>query len=135
MSQTATRTADAFAILDNQQFMSLTTFRKTGQGVATPVWFVRVGDVLYVTTMREAGKAKRISHTPRVTVAPCKANGQLLGSNMAEGAARILDATESSAAQTALQHKYGYQRSMFNLMGRIRGNLTNRIYLEIKPAS
>lgn len=134
MAQSVTRTRDPFSILDNQQYMSLTTFRKTGQGVPTPVWFVRAGDVLYVTTMPEAGKAKRIRHTPRVTVAPCKANGQLLGTDMAEGSARIMDAAESKTAQDALMNKYGIQMRLFNLMGMVTGSRNKRIYLEIKPA-
>ena len=124
-----------FSILDGHNYMSLTTFRKSGEGVPTADWFAREGDVLYMTTMREAGKAKRIRHTPRVTMTPCKGNGELLGSEKVEGVIRVLDANESQAAKDALKHKYGFQLQMFNLMGWVTRSLNNRIYLEIKPTS
>ncbi len=42
-----------------QKYISLTTFRKNGVGVATPVWFGEEGDKLYVMTRSDMGKTKR----------------------------------------------------------------------------
>jgi uncharacterized protein len=56
----------AFAALRGQSFMRLTTYRKSGEPVATPVWFAEEGEKLYVTTDRISGKVKRLRHATRV---------------------------------------------------------------------
>lgn len=122
-----------FSILDGQQYMSLTTYRKNGQAVPTPVWFARVGDVLVITTQSTSGKVKRIGHTPRVTMAPCKMNGELLGSDSVEGTARLLNATESKAANEALTRKYGLMKRLFDVMGLLSRSAGTRVFLEIRP--
>jgi uncharacterized protein len=58
--------SNPFPNLHGHQFMSVTTFRKSGQPVPTPVWFAQVEDKLYVMTQANAGKVKRIGHTARV---------------------------------------------------------------------
>ncbi len=114
--------------------MNLTTFRKSGVGVATPVWFVDVGDRVIFTTEPKAGKAKRLRNNGRVTVAPCKFNGVLLGPTV-EGQARFLAESEFEAAKQAFQRKYGLQYRFFNLLERLRGRKgAGRIFIEIKPA-
>ena len=62
-----------------QKYISLTTFRKTGEKVATPVWFGEDGDKLYVMTRSDMGKTKRIRNNPQVTVAPCTVRGKVTG--------------------------------------------------------
>ncbi|GAB4573061.1 MAG: PPOX class F420-dependent oxidoreductase [Anaerolineae bacterium] len=122
-----------FENLKGHQFMSLTTFRRSGEPVATPVWFVDTGDRLWMTTALNAGKIKRIRHTPRVTVAPCKYDGTVLGPAV-EAEARILPPEEHPAALAALKKKYGVQWFLFvtlrNLFGRQR---TEATFLEITP--
>ncbi len=79
-----------FITLKKRTYINLTTFRKTGAAVATPLWFAEHQGVLYTQTFPTAGKLKRIRHTPRVTVAPCTVNGKPLGTEI-EGNARILN--------------------------------------------
>ncbi|HAE59309.1 MAG TPA: PPOX class F420-dependent oxidoreductase, partial [Anaerolineae bacterium] len=50
----------SFPTFQNQQYLSIETFRKNGQGVKTPVWFVQDGEVLYIWTQTDSGKAKRV---------------------------------------------------------------------------
>jgi len=52
--------------IHGQKYISLTTFRKNGTPVATPVWFGEDGDKLYVMTRSDLGKAKRIRNNPQV---------------------------------------------------------------------
>jgi PPOX class probable F420-dependent enzyme len=123
----------AFPNLAGQQFMSLTTFRKSGVGVVTPVWFVDVGDRLIFTTDPQAGKIKRIRNHSRVTVAPCKFNGTLLGP-AAEGQARLLAEHEFGAAKQAFRGKYGLQFRFFDRLERLRSkDHTGRIFVEVRP--
>jgi uncharacterized protein len=101
------------AELQGAQYISLTTFRRSGAGVATPVWFALDGTTVYVETGPTTGKMKRIRHTPKVTLAPCSATGAVKG-QVVEGVARILESEAGrKAAQEALGRKYGWTRRLY----------------------
>ena len=119
-----------FPNLAGHQFMSLTTFRRNGVAVPTPVWFAERDGRLYVTTQAQAGKAKRIRATGRVTVAPCTMRGELLGA-VAEGQARILPESEAARASQILEDKYGQQFT--DVVA--RNPHAHRVFIEIAPAS
>ena len=68
-----------FPALRGHQYALLTTFRKSGQPVPTPVWFAEDGGKVYVYTRSDSGKVKRIRAGGRVELAPCDARGTLLG--------------------------------------------------------
>src|ERR1700694_1050776 len=89
-----------FPDLSREQCIALTTFRKTGQAVSTPVWFAISLGTIYVETDADAGKLKRLRHTARVTLAPCTYGGKVTGS-MSAGNASILTGPEESAAASA----------------------------------
>ena len=59
----------------NQKYISLETYRKNGQAVRTPVWFADSDGQLYVYTLADAGKAKRLRNDPRARIAPCDMRG------------------------------------------------------------
>ena len=63
--------------LAHERFVSLTTYRRDGRGVATPVWVARDGDALVVITPEGTGKLKRLRHTSRVTLRPCDRRGRV----------------------------------------------------------
>jgi uncharacterized protein len=71
----------------------LTTFRRDGTAVATPVWFVADGGTLLVWTGESTWKVKRLRHDPHVEVAICDFRGRELGPR-ARGSATIDDDTE-----------------------------------------
>ena len=75
--------------LADARFISLVTYRRTGEPVATPVLFAFDGDRLLVRTAHDAGKLKRLAHTSRVSVAPCDQRGRVLGPAVS-GEARVL---------------------------------------------
>lgn len=97
------------AQIQGQKYISLTTFRKTGAGVATPVWFGEQDGKLYVMTRSDMGKAKRIRNNPRVRVAPCTIRGKVTGPDFA-ATARILAREEHARAREAINHKYWMAR-------------------------
>ena len=112
--------------LGKEQCIALTTFRKTGQPVTTPVWFaIRLGTI-YVETHSDAGKLKRLRHTVRVTFAPCTYSGKVTGSSY-EGTARILtESEESTKASAALAKKYGFMRSLYHFIRNARRMLQRK---------
>ena len=112
-----------FAALAAEQYVLLTTTRRNGVAVPTPVWVAPHGDSLVVTTGAEAGKVKRIRHTPRVTVQACDRVGKPLdGSTVVEAHATVHDDDESLAhLDAALSAKYGVQYAAIKAMSKLRG--------------
>lgn len=124
--------AQPFDVLEGHRYMRLTTFRGSGEGVSTPVWFARTGDRLHVVTDIESGKAKRIRNNPGVTLAPSDFRGRPRGGSV-EAVARIMDEQESEVADRALREKYGWQYGAFNLVIRLLGKSSNHAFLELRP--
>jgi uncharacterized protein len=113
-----------------QNYISLMTFRKNGEGVATPVWFAEQEGVFFVYSVADAGKIKRIRNNSQVKVAPCDARGRLRG-EWTEGTARLLEGEEARRANGLLDAKYGWQRHLLNFFARFRSR--PRAYLAIRP--
>ncbi|MPQ97627.1 PPOX class F420-dependent oxidoreductase [Modestobacter sp. I12A-02628] len=124
------------------EYVSLTTFRRTGQPVATPVWAAPyrpgpaanagsvTGDgsgepMLVVWTRADSGKVKRLRHTSRVTVAPCDARGRLLG-DAVEATAGLLDPADEPAALAAMSRRYGLRFQLVRWPSHLWGRLTAR---------
>lgn len=93
----------------NQKYISLTTFRKTGVPVATPVWFGEEDRHLYIMTRSDMGKTKRIRNNPQVKVAPCTFRGRITGPEFA-ATARILPREEHQHARQTINRKYWMAR-------------------------
>ena len=92
--------------LGNAKYLSLTTYRKDGTPVATPVWLVRDGDTLRVITQADSGKAKRIRNNAKVLLAPCDARGNLKGDSVA-GTATLQDSAETARTGSMIEKRYG----------------------------
>jgi PPOX class probable F420-dependent enzyme len=92
-----------------QKYISLTTFRKNGTPVATPVWFGEDAGKLYVMTRSAMGKTKRIRNDPQVRIAPCTIRGKVTGQEFA-ASARILPLEEQSHARQTINRKYWLAR-------------------------
>jgi PPOX class probable F420-dependent enzyme len=91
--------------IQDPKYISLTTFRRSGVAVATPVWFGEEGDRLFVMTRSDMGKTKRIRNNPAVKVARCTIRGRVTGAEFA-AMARILPASEQARARAAINRKY-----------------------------
>lgn len=94
------------------KYLSLSTFRRDGTAVATPVWLVRDGDALRVITQANSGKAKRLRNDSRVLVAPCDARGNLKGPQV-EGTAVLEDAAETARTSRLIETRYGVLGKLF----------------------
>jgi uncharacterized protein len=96
--------------LVGEKYINLETYRKNGQGVRTPVWFVERdnddGSVLYVRTSDDTGKYKRVRKNPSVQIAPCDMRGAVKG-KWIKGEARIAGEEEKLKAFKMLEKKYG----------------------------
>jgi uncharacterized protein len=87
------------------KYVSVTSFRRDGTGVATPVWFVQRDGRLLVVTAADSYKVKRIRRNPAVTVAPCTGSGRPRGEPMG-GYAELLAESEVPAVERLMARKY-----------------------------
>src|SRR5215471_9593255 len=74
-----------------QRYLNLESYKRDGTPVQTPVWFAEDHGVLYVSTLANAGKVKRIRRNPRIRIAPCTMRGTVVGP-WVEAEATIVDA-------------------------------------------
>ena len=116
--------------LDRHKYISLETFRKNGEGVKTPVWFVAHNGALYVYTEADSWKVKRIRNNPRVRVALCDVRGRVKGPWL-DGAASIVDGDERLAADKLLDRKYFFKR-IFNVLTRINRHARTMIKIRVE---
>ena len=112
----------------NQKYISLETYRKNGQAVRTPVWFAESDGQLYVYTLADAGKAKRLRNNPRASIAPCDMRGRVTG-EWADAEARFVQGEEATRANALLDYKYWMKR-FFNLTSKLRR--TPRVVIALK---
>jgi hypothetical protein len=113
--------SDKLAQFADQKYLNLESYRKNGQGVRTPLWFVEDDGVLYFYTVAHSYKVKRIGANPRVRVAPCDARGKVKG-EWVDATARRLDPAESRHANDLLNRKYGLTKRALNFLAKIRGH-------------
>lgn len=105
---------------ERKSFLNLETFKRSGQGVKTPVWFAQDGPTLYVRTGAESGKVKRVRNNGRARVVPSDAQGSPLG-EWVDAAARLVEAEEAERANQMVTRKYGAMKIGFDLMNRLQG--------------
>jgi len=121
--------AATFAPFVRQRTVSLTTLRRDGRPVNTPVHIAVDGDRAFIRSWDTAGKVKRIRNNPEVTIAPCTARGRLTGPAI-PARARILSGEESARAGLLLAGKHPILHCLLVPLGhRLRGNTTIHIEL------
>jgi uncharacterized protein len=92
----------------NQPYLSLETFRRSGEPMRTPVWFVQDGQTLYIRTLAESGKVKRVRNNPRLNVAVCDRDGKVTGPWVAATGREVrCEAEIESKVDRLLDNKYG----------------------------
>ena len=118
---------DPFAYLVPQEFIVLTTYRKSGTAVPTTVWFAYDQGKIYITT----GKIKRVRNNGRVQMTPSDRVGNLLGQPEVVGEAKEVQNSEGKEqAQAVLQQKYGEQFQRIASQ-----NTENRTYIVVEPTA
>lgn len=126
-------TASVFPELQGHQYINLTTFRKSGQGVPTPVWFASDGEQLFIVTQQDSGKAKRIRNNPQVTLTPSDGRGQVKpDAPTLSGTATVLPMEPQGPGDRALRAKYGWMYRAFGFFWQLRR--ITPIILAVRPA-
>jgi PPOX class probable F420-dependent enzyme len=119
-------TRDRFS---GRNYISLETYKKSGDAVRTPVWFAEHQGLLYAYSLADAGKVKRIRNNPRVRVAPCDIRGNVDGEGV-EGRASIADPTTAAFGHQLLGKKYWLKR-VGDVFSRLRGRTRAVIVIQL----
>ena len=128
--ETASSRPGTFDSLQGHKYVLLHTFRRSGEGVPTPVWFGLADGTLYFRTYADAPKVKRIRANPRVLLGPCDVRGKPKG-DLIEGRARVLPVAEEGAAEKAIQANYGLFRRFYESSFAMK---VEGAYVEVEPA-
>ncbi|WP_460863658.1 PPOX class F420-dependent oxidoreductase [Rhodococcus aerolatus] len=112
------------------EYVLLTTFRRSGAAVPTPVWAARDGDELLVWTVADSGKVKRVRRSGEVTLARCSVRGTPEGPEV-RGTARVLDADGTERARRAIRAKYGLRGFLVMTASRLRRGSAGTVGLAI----
>ncbi|MEV6488922.1 PPOX class F420-dependent oxidoreductase [Actinoplanes sp. NPDC051633] len=118
--------------LGSEKYVLLTTFRKDGRAVGTPIWVVPDGDGIAFWTVKASGKVKRIRNNGRVTVQACDIQGKHLRGDVVEGEARFGDADDRKRVSAALRRKYGIVGRLSLIGSRIRRGAEGTLIILVK---
>jgi uncharacterized protein len=119
----------------SQRYVSLESFRRSGAGVRTPVWFALAHGAdgagrLYVYSTADSGKAKRIRRSGAVRIAPCDMRGTVTG-GWVDAHARLVTGEDFNRGVRLLNDKYWPWKSLLDLFSRLRPG-ANRVMIEIR---
>jgi uncharacterized protein len=128
-----------FAEFSGQKYLSLETFKKSGEGVKTPVWFAADpardlagnGARIYIYTIGDTGKVKRIRNNSHVKIAPCTIKGDPLG-EWADAKAEIVTGEEAGRAMKLLNKKYIPLKQVLDFLAFFRRR--QRVVMALIPA-
>jgi PPOX class probable F420-dependent enzyme len=118
--------------LGDSRYISLTTYKRDGSPVKTPVWVVSDnGRRLLVWTGAKTSKVKRLRRNANVLVGASDYRGRLLDHEV-RGTAQILDDSAAALVEPLLAQKYGRQRKLLRGFNRLaRRKPEQSVYIEI----
>jgi PPOX class probable F420-dependent enzyme len=122
---------DELKQFEKQKYINLETYRKSGEAVKTPVWFVEDQGILFVRTGPESGKVKRLKRNAQVKVVPCSMRGDPLGTWVSASAEVVSDMSENARVEGLLKKKYGLQKALFDFLGRTNKPETATIKIRV----
>ncbi|MBA0125626.1 PPOX class F420-dependent oxidoreductase [Haloechinothrix sp. YIM 98757] len=117
--------------LGDEKYVQLTTYRRSGRAVPTPVWVARHGTELAVWAERTSGKVKRIRAGSRVEVTACDATGRKVHGRTVSGRARLLDQDETDTVRGLIRAKYGILGALGIYGSMLRGGKQRTIGIAI----
>lgn len=106
--------SDKIAKLQDHKYINLETYKKNGQAVRTPVWFVVFDEQIFVMTTKNTGKVKRIRNNQDVKIMPCGRRGEPKG-EWVTAKARFANESETQKAIQLRHKKYGFRAKLVGM--------------------
>ena len=119
--------------MQSGNYISFATRKRSGDWVATPVWFAPDNGHYYVFSAGDAGKVKRLRNFSEARIAPCTMTGTVKGEWQDARASVLDDAPDQALALAALRRKYGWQMLAADFFSRLTGKMSRRAYIRIEP--
>ena len=124
---------DELEFLEAGSYISFATRKRSGDWVATPVWFAPDHGSYYVFSAGNAGKVKRLRNFSESRIAACTMTGTVTGDWMDTRAFVLEDPADQATALAALRRKYGWQMLLGDFFSRLTGKMARRAYIRIDP--
>ncbi|WP_067563075.1 PPOX class F420-dependent oxidoreductase [Nocardia acidivorans] len=119
-----------FGPVGTAKYVLLTTFKKDGTPVGTPLWAALDNGRLYIWTVTDSWKVKRIRRNPEVTVQACDVRGKPHG-DIVKGTAKILDDAGGDRVRGLVKRRYGLQGHLIVTGSTLRRGKTGTVGIEI----
>jgi uncharacterized protein len=113
-------------------YLSISTQKRDGTWVNTPVWFAYENGIFYLFSEGKAGKVKRIRNFSDVKICPCTMLGKLTGEWQNAEAVLLSDASAITHAHSALLRKYGWQMRILDLGSSVAGKKSKRAFIQVQ---
>lgn len=123
--------SDDIKFLERGSYLSFATRKKSGELVATPVWFAPDEGSYFVFSAGDAGKVKRLRNFSQARVAACTVTGKRTGEWHTARAHLLEKPVDRDRALRALRRKYGWQMAIGDTFGKITGKMRQRAYIRI----
>jgi uncharacterized protein len=105
---------DTLKQFNHQKYLNLETFRRSGESMKTPVWFTQEGDKIYVRTVANSGKVKRVRNNSHVNIVPCRMDGSVTGEWVPAQAVEVCDPNIALTVDKLLDKKYGLMKKILS---------------------
>ncbi|GGU22908.1 PPOX class F420-dependent oxidoreductase [Streptomyces coeruleorubidus] len=112
------------------KYLLITSYRRNGTPVATPVWVVRDGNALGAWTPADSWKVKRIRNRADVLVGPCDLRGNPTGEQV-PATAEICDPATTARYRQLIARKYGLTGRLTLLGSRLRRGLDGTVGIRV----
>jgi len=117
--------------LEKGSYISFATRKRSGDYVATPVWFAPEGHSYYLFSAGGAGKVKRLRNFSEARIAPCTVSGRVTGTWHDTQAYLLNTPAENKQALAALRRKYGWQMAIGDIFAKLTGKMARRQYIRV----
>ena len=108
--------------LQSKKYILVETYKRSGEAVQTPVWFVTRNGQVHVVTRSQTGKIKRLRNNSKVRIAECTIKGKVTG-EWTSGAATILDDIQTKEIVAIRDKKYGLMSRIAKFLTGSKGDL------------
>lgn len=115
-------TQEKLAMFEGQKYICVETYKKNGQGVKTPVWFVISDGIIYLSTMATSWKAKRLKNNKSVRIVPSNFQGVPKG-QWIEGNAFFEDESKLKSVMSLRNKKYGLLAKIIGMISSRKGKV------------
>lgn len=105
---------------EGHKYVCIETYRKSGEAIRTPVWFVSDKSALYVRTYEDSGKVKRIRNNKKVRAAPCSFDGSILGNWLDVEPEFVDNKYDEAGLKRMFRSKYGTQVLFTSFLAKLR---------------